>query len=693
MSEHDKDLNAVTEEDIFEEAKERLKISVDADDDNRERARQDLKFSEGDQWDHDVVTTASEESPEITINLTDAMVMRVVNNMRQQRPRGKCHPVGDGADLEIASVINGLGRHIEYRSEASVAYDTAAEMAVRAGVGYWRIISEYISDNSFEQELRILPIPNIFTVYIDPASIIPTGQDATWALISIKMLKDEYKRRYPKADMTGWSGEGTRDKLTRDWESKLEIRLAEYFRINEKLEKLYLWRSTAGKEFTKFESDLPSKKELEESGNQLLDTREAMRKEVQWFKLNGTKIVDRRILPGQWIPIIRCSGHTVDIDGKIQRRGMVRAMQDAQRMVNYGEVAKIKRLGLAPKAPWVVAEGQIDGHPEWNDANMKSYSVLTYKPIIIAGPMGSEQLIPPPQRQAPAQIEAGFSEFIQGMKTNLVALAGMPNEPNAGASEEVISGLAMGRRDKLSDQSHFHFYDNQVMAIAQTWRILLEYIPHYYSGPRMQRIIGEDGVPQMVGINQNGPEDKVKNDLSVGRYDVVMDTGPGYETKREEGAETLLNLLKIGPLAELVVKTGSDLIFRSLDHPYMQELADRIMAASPQGLEKIIPELPERAQAIVKSMAQQIQQMQQVIQQLQLENKFHMGKAQLDAATKVHDTNTRAQTAIAVEDTKAGAELIARRFQHPNETTEGRQLLGLGEQPIGGGNGNAGAGQ
>jgi hypothetical protein len=275
------------------------------------------------------------------------------------------------------------------------------------------------------------------------------------------------------------------------------------------------------------------------------------------------------------------------------------------------------------------------------------------------------------------------------MRTNLVALAGMPNEPQQ-AQNEAISGVALQRRDSLSDQSHFHYYDNQTLAIAQTWRIMLEWIPHYYSDERMQRIIGDDGTPKLVQINTRDPAiNKVKNDLSVGRYDVVMDTGPGYETKREEGATNLINLLKIGPLAEMVVKTGADLIFRALDYPYMQEMADRIMATNTEGLEKILPELPERAQAIVKSMSQQIQQMQQVIQQLQMEQKFHMGKAQLEAQTKIHDTDTRAQTARDVEDIKAGAELIARRTQHPNETTTGRQLLAVGEQPPGAGNGNA----
>lgn len=695
MADRDEDLDALSEEGIFDEARERLKICTEAEAGERTAAEYDLKFREGDQWDHDVITTASEAEPELTVNLTDMMVRRVVNNMKEQRPRGKVHPVSDGADEEVAKVINGLGRHIEYRSDAGVAYDIGADMAVSAGVGYWRLLTEYATPESFEQEICIRPIRNIFTVYMDPSSILPAGQDQRWCLISVKMRRDEFKRLYPSAKLADFSAETIGDRLTREWESKLDIRLAEYFRVFERKTKLLLIRNKlSGDTYTRLKEDVPAPETLEAIGDEVIRERETLQKEVQWFRLNGTRVVDRRVLPGQYIPVIRCEGIAVDIDGKVRRRGMVRSMEDAQRMVNYGEVAKIKRLALTPKAPWIVAEGQTEDHPEWNDANQKAYSKLTYKPSVIetgAIPL----MIPPPQRTPPAQVEAGFTEMVQGWKTNLVALGGMPNEPQQ-SENEAISGIALARRDKLSDKSHFQYYDNQVLAIAHTWRIMLEWIPHYYSEQRMQRIIGEDGVPQQVMINQQTTEGegdsaitKIKNDLTVGRYDVVMDTGPGYETKREEGAVTLLNLLRVPALAQLVVADGADLVFRSLDHPYMQELADRISAATPEGLKKILPELPERAQALVRALAQKLGEAEQKLQQLGLEQKYKMGIEQLRAATKIHETETRAATAKDVEDIRAGAAMIERRFQHAGESAEGRGLINTGEQSNGGSNASA----
>lgn len=695
-TDEDRDFAAISEDEIWTEAKDRLEICNTAESDNRKRAKEAMRFREGDQWDHTVTTTISEDEPELTINFTDAMCRRVVNNMKQQRPRIKYHPVGDGADIEIAEIMNGLSRHVETRSEASVAYDLAGERAIDAGVGYFRLIAEYLDPRSFQKDLRILPIRNIFTVAMDPDAIMPSGADQNWCVISMLMPRQEYKRRYPTAKNISWT-DVSRDQNRLAWENKESVRLAEYFRTREIPQKLYLLRNKTGDERAIYHNELPrkpgdgrvvidyAKEQLKKLDITIEGDRDSIKRQVEWFRLNGLTVTERQQIPGQWIPVFRVEGNAVDIDGKVRRRGMVESMMDPQRMVNYGEVAKIKRLGLAPKAPWVGAEGQFDGHDEWDDANQKAYSKLTYKPVTVPGSQG-DILLPPPARQPPAQIEAGFSEFVQGMRSNLLAVAGMPNEPGQDQQGVVVSGRAIKRRQWLSDQSHFQYYDNQTQAIAQCGRVMAEWFPHYYNEPgRIQRIIGEDSTPEMVTLNEEIEEEgvkRVKNDLSVGRYDVVMDTGPGYETKREEGAETLVDLLRIGPLAELIAKQGADLVFRSLDHPYMQELADRLMAANPEGLKKVMAGLSSRARAIVQSLFNQVQLLTQQNQQLQQDLKLGLSKAHMAAVTKAHDTevsaatkqrdtDVRADTALAVEEIRAGGKILD---THADNTHEARQL-------------------
>lgn len=644
MSNRDPEFDAISSKDIFDEACDRLQISSTADSENRDAAKSAMRFRDGDQWDAKPSTTASMDEPELVINLLDAYVTRVENNIRQQRPRGKCHPVGEGANIETAEIMNGIGRHIEVRSEAGVAYDQASRHALEGGWGYFRLITEYLPD-SFQKDMRILPVRNVFTIFDDPAAIMPTGSDRDWCLISITQKKSEFKRLHPSADLSDFDANEDR---VRDWQDKEEIRLAEYFRIRQVEDTLYGLRNDKGQEFTRYKGDIPKGMVEQWQAQGLIQgERRAVRRRVEWFKLNGIKVVARELFPGTMIPLFRVEGTAVDIDGEVRRKGMVKPMMDPQRMVNYGEVAKIKRLGLAPKAPWVGAEGQFEGHPEWDDANRQAYSKLVYKPVLMTGSQGDIPL-PPPMRQPPAQIEAGFAEFVQGMRSNLLGIAGMPNEPGQDAKGEVISGRAIKQRSKMSDQSHFHYYDNLTLAIAQCWRVILEWIPSVYAEPgRIQRIIGEDSTPQMVTLNEEkdndeGPGKIIKNNVQVGLYDVVMDTGPGYESKREEGAETLIELIN-SALGPEIAKVGSDLVVRSIDHPYMQELADRFLAQTPEGLKKIMEELPSRAKAIIQSMGNELQQVKNALQAAEMEKKYGLAKAHLTAVTKAHDTETWAK--------------------------------------------------
>ena len=686
-TEDEREFAAITDEQIWLEARDRLQIGEEADGENRRNAKAAMLFREGQQWDEMPSQSASMDEPQLVINLTDAMCERVENNLRQQRPRIKYHAVGDGADVEMADIYNGICRHVETRSDAGVAYDTAGCHSISGGFGYFRVIIEWVDPRSFQKDIRILPIDNPFTVTMDTGAIMPAGQDQTWCLISIKQQRQEYRRRYPNAENAAWKG-GMSMPERDDWEDKEQIRLAEYFRIREKGEKLFLLRQN-GQEVTKFRSELPPQlkgksmddmvRMLKREGITIEGERDSVKRQVEYFKLNGLKVIERQQLPGQYIPVFRVLGRSVNIDGRVMRRGMVQSMMDPARMVNFAEVAKIKRLGLAPKAPWTGPEGFKEGHPEWDDANLKPYSSLEWKPVTIETAQGT-QLLPPPTRTEPAPIEQGFAELAQGMRTNLMAVANMPHEPGVDQQGVVVSGKALDRRQFLSDQGHYQYYDNETLAIAQCGRVIGEWIPFVYSEPgRIQRVIGDDGAAEMVTLNQDDPaEQKIKNDLSVGKYDVVMDTGPGYETKREEGAENLIDLMKIPPLAELVAKLGADLVFRSIDHPYMQELADRVQVANPDGLKKVMEGLSGRAKSLVQALFNQNQQLQQQLQGMQQDLKAGITKAHLVAAVKAHDTEvragtarydteTRAETAMAVAEINAGKDLLRERMVHGHD--------------------------
>jgi hypothetical protein len=632
MTPEDFDKDATSDDGIWLECAERLRIATAAESENRIKGIDALKFRWGDQWDADIRKNRKTEGrPALTINHTNTIVSRLENTLRQQRPRIKCHPVGDGADIDTAGVVNGLIRHIETISNASVAYDTGVISALNIGWGYWRIVSKYLWEmgddkaDINDQELLIRSVCNSFTVYMDPAATSPDGRDMGWCIISETMKRAEYKRKYPNAENVEWRYVDAPGDMTLDWESKEEVRLAEYYRIHEVRDTLCKMNDGS----VKLKSRLPDKGLMEaidygiakdQAGKPI--TRATSRRVVEWFRLNGRTIVDRRIDPGQYIPVVRCEGNVLHINGRVLRKGMVEDLKDPAQMFNYTETQKTERYALTPKAPWVAYEGVIEGHEEWNDANQKSYSVLVAKAA--TGPDG--QLLPLPQRTPPAQAEAGMAEWSQSAERNLMAVAGMPQE-NPEISARVMSGNKyLQRRQGMQDLTHFQYYDNQTLAMAWTGELLLERFPFYYDMPRMQRIIGVDGTPEIVPINQKQPADeggivKVKNDLTVGRYNVVMDTGPGYATKREEGAEHMMELLGT-PLGEQVASTSGDIIVRNMDFHGADEVADRLAVKNPEGMEKIVKGLPKQAQNIIGSLMQQNQQKDQQLQQMAQELKF-----------------------------------------------------------------------
>lgn len=665
----DADKPALTNEEIFLEADRRLRISIEAMGANTEKAIEALEFEDGNQWPDDIKNMRRLTGrPSLTINHTRTFVRRVVNNMRQQRPRIKVHPTGDGARIEKAKVIAGMIRHIETRSKASVAYDGAGEAAVKIGWGYARVLSEWESETSFQQELKILAIRNQFTVYDDPSAILPTGADRDWLLISEEMSRTDYRRKYPKAVNAEWrkGGPGDDGKL---WESKEKIRLAEYFRVYKKPETIYLLSDGSGIYASDWEQQ---QGQLKQAGVDLVlrddrkpVSRQSFRRVIEWYRLNGREVIEKQTLPGRWIPVVRCLGNVLDINGQVRYHGMVADLMDANRMLNYWATCETELIALAPRAPFMAAEGQTDGHSEWKDANQKAYSTLVYKPVHSNPDDPGSPVLPAPEKIPAVEVPAGVINARQGAEHDMMALAGMPHEPGQDKPGEVVSGVALRQRQALSDIGHFQYYDNQTQFIAHIGEILVDYIPHYYSETRMQRIIGEDGVPEMVPINQRQAEGEIKNDLSVGKYDVVMDTGPGYETKRMEGQEAMLDLLKT-PLGEPIVKVGADLIVRNMDFAGAEDLADRLLPTNPQGMQKAVQALPKEAQGIVMAMQTQLQQAQQVIQQQALELKYGIAKAHLAAVTKAHDTEVTADTKRHDTEVRAATEI---RTQHMADVT------------------------
>ena len=617
-------------------AKKFLKLANDADTNNRSEALEDLKFAAGDQWPVEIQNSRNLEArPCLTINKLDAYVRQVTNQQRQQRPRIKVHGMNSQSDAKVADILTGICRHIEVNSDADHAYDNAFNYAVRCGFGYWRVTTDYISDKTFDQDIFIEQIHNPFTVYFDPNSVLPDGSDAEMCLVTQIVSKKEFEKMYPDAEQgVGFTQRGTGDSNA-EWVMKEDIRIAEFWYTEHKKDVLCLLSDG-----TKvFKSKLPPKEDLLISGVYIVDERPTLRKQVKMIKCTAIEVLEEYDWPSKFIPIVPVYGEEFVVDNKRKKYGMVRQAKDAQRMYNFWKTAITESVALAPKAKWLLAEGQDEGHEnEWAQANIKSMPVLRYKQKDIEGVTA-----PVPTRIQPESPPAGIMAAADGINMDMQAILGIfdPSQQLAGN----MSGKALNGQQQQVDLTNFHYYDNLTRSIKHTAKIILDLVPTIYDNARVMRIIGDDGKPDLVEINKVAQDEqgiqKILNDVTVGEYDVVMDTGPGYNSKRQEAVDAMMPLLSKDPQ---LMNVAGDLIFRNMDFPGADIIADRLAAANPMAQIDEKSPVPPQVQMQLKQSQATIQQLQQQLQgmQLQLKNRSDIEQMRQEAETKrtlIKETN------------------------------------------------------
>jgi hypothetical protein len=587
-----------TDQETLREIRQRFSDAVEFSATVRQEMLNDIRFARlGDQWSESAKydrNRPGKERPMLVVNRLLQFRDRVVNEIRQNTPSIRIRPVNDGADQETAEVLMGLVHHIQDNSNASIAYDTAVEWQVDAGLGYFRVRNDYVDDTSFDQDIFIDRIPDPMKVYFDPHSKQPDGSDAEWCIIAEEISKDEFRRMYPDVDETSFEAAGNGD--MQGWYTKDSVRIAEYY---------YLEYDEAQEIYD------------EETGR----SRTIQPKRCMWCKVTGNKVLERTELPTKYIPVVPVIGHEIWVQGKRYLSGLIRNAKDAQRLYNYYLSANAENVALAPKAPFIGVAGQFETDPNWGRANKESVAYLEYDPVSIAGtPVGA------PQRAMPPQASSAIMDAIRLAENDIMQSMGI-YQPSLGAQSNETSGRALLLRQKQSETGNFHYQDNLNRSIRHCGRIIVDMIPKVYDRPRVARILGEDGTPRTVNLDPNLPQASANTDNpaidsiynpTIGQYDVVCDSGPSYATKRDEAANMMLALTQANPA---LFQSIGDLMMKNMDWPGAEEISKRLqMLLPPQlqqiaGGDKVDPQVMQ-AQQMIEQMADQMEQMSAEMQQL-----------------------------------------------------------------------------
>jgi hypothetical protein len=649
-------------EDILTVARSRMKMAMAAFSQTREDELDDLRFYAGSpdnqwQWPADVLQTRGavqgqtiNARPCLTINKLPQHVHQVTNEQRMNRPGIKVIPADDKADVDVADVFNGVIRHIEYISDADVAYDTACENQVSYGEGYIRLLTEYCDEKTFDQDIKIGRIRNSFSVYMDPMIQDPTGADARWCFVTEDLTKAEYERLYPDAaPISTLMSLGVGDQSIAQWIGENTVRIAEYFYIEYEKQTLNLYPGNQ----TAF-SGTPEDKTLRMMFGKPIRTREADRKKVKWCKINGYDILEEREWAGAYIPVVRVVGNEFEVDGQMYVSGLVRNAKDAQRMYNYWVSQEAEMLALAPKAPFIGYGGQFEGYEQqWKTANTNNWPYLEVNPDVTDG---QGAVLPLPQRAQPPMASSGLLQAKAGAAEDIKSATGQYNA-SLGMTSNERSGKAILARQREGDIGTYHYVDNLARAIRHIGRQLVDLIPKIYDTERIARIIGEDGEPSTVKMNPMQEEpvkrivdqegvliEKIYNP-AVGKYDVRVITGPGYATKRQEALESMAQLLQGNPQ---LWQVAGDLFVKNMDWPGAQDLAKRFKKTiDPKVLadedDPALAAANQQMEAMAAEMENMFQMLQNVNQSMEARE---MQIKQFEADIKAYSAETQRISAV-----------------------------------------------
>ena len=301
---------------------------------------------------------------------------------------------------------------------------------------------------------------------------------------------------------------------------------------------------------------------------------------VFWALIEGTEVVDYGRFPGEIIPIFPVIGEDVVYEGERVVKGIVRDMQDSQRIYNYLKSQEVETIALTPKAPIMAEEGTIPKEYErdWNNCTKNPTKVLKYRATNLDGEPTKNK----PEFMAMKADTQWMREAAVGAINDLKEVTGI-YDTALGSDSKELSGKAIIAKQITADAGQFTYTEHLQMTIQQVGRWLMQTIPYVYAQERVIRILGEDGKLRSVNLDEpmgeNTPDElQVPIDLDFSEMDISVGSGNSYATRREAGVDAFQSIMQAIPNTATAI---ADLAVKNMDIPWANEAAERLHAMLP----------------------------------------------------------------------------------------------------------------
>jgi hypothetical protein len=527
--------------------------------DERLQCLQDRRFYSlaGSQWEGPL-WDIYENKPKFEVNKIHLAVIRIINEYRNNRITVDFVSKEGKEYDKLADTCDGLYRADEQDSGAEEAYDNAFEEGVAGGFGAWRLRTVYENEEDEEDEKQRIRIEPIFdadsSVFFDLNAKRQDKADAKRCFVITSMTRQAYKDEWGD-DPASWPKEVHQYEF--DWLTPDVVFVAEYYRVEETRETVYVWETLSGDEERYKDADFEADETLEERlmavGSREVRQKNIKRRRVRKYILSGAKILeDCGHIAGKCIPIVPMYGKRWFVDNVERCMGHVRLAKDAQRLKNMqlSKLGEISALSSVEKP--ILTPEQVAGHQMmWADDNIKNFPYLLVNPITDAN--GNQAISGPIGYTKPAQIPQALAALLQITEQDMQDLLG-----NQQAGEELqanISGKAVELIQNKLDMQTFIYMSNMGKAVKRSGEIWLSMARDVLvEEGRKMKSIGPQGEMQSVElakpmVNEKG-EIETENDLSEAEFDVNVDVGPSSSSKRAATVRALTGMASLTDDAE-----------------------------------------------------------------------------------------------------------------------------------------------
>ena len=221
-----------------------------------------------------------------------------------------------------------------------------------------------------------------------------------------------------------------------------------------------------------------------------------------------------------------------------QTRGMVDNLKSPQDVENKAVSLEIEIATKVANAGWKVPHGSLTNmEPEdlqkWGS---KNGLVMVY-----------DAKIGEPTKIEQTDVPRGLSVIAEKAEMAMKTISGM-NDPLQGQQDNAVSGRAIQSRQYMGQTQMGGHFDMLAFTRRLAARKILELVQGYYTEERVFRITEKESgdFVEDMSINAVQEDGSILNDVTIGKYDVVITNTPTHATFNESQFAQMITMLEKG---------------------------------------------------------------------------------------------------------------------------------------------------